>query len=398
MGFLLVFALAGLAGFFYVLIPGLGAFSVRSQWRRFRASMLSSSGFPEVSYRDLRMHKDSPGPIGFFRFFGVLEAMQDDDIIWLKKGDFVISADMRGQKVYLLPSLSTLETETLEESNEVTLPDEIPVIVPWAKVSTLPEGTKVLIAGPCYGEKGKGVFRSGEPGGLLVVFYQGPEASLTRSAIWSGRQRNEYWNPFTPGALAGGTLSLIIIAYLLLKNPNFRVTAILSLSLSLAPVIPLFPPGIIFFILYRRFWGRARFLRAERDLVRLPLRYFTGSDLSPSVPLGNGEYYVCRIQENFDLNLLKGRGKYRTTSLAKKQIRESRGFYWFGAVSGNDEYPRNPRDPMAESIVTPDHPEILARECEIQARRSELLSGFFFFLGFGLNFLLVIRGLAWIIR
>jgi hypothetical protein len=394
----LIFLVAALAGFFYLLIPGLGAFFVRSQWRKFRAAMLSSSRFPEVSYRDLRKNTEKSGPIGRFRFIGALEAIQDDDIIWLKSREFVISADMKGQKVYLLPSLSTLETETLEETNEVALPNEIPAMVAWEKVSTLPEGTKVLIAGPCYLEKGKGLFRSGKTGGLLVVFYEGHEVSIARSAIWSGRHRNEYWNPFTPGALAGGTLSLIIIAYLLLKNPVFRVPAILSLGFSLAPVIPLFPPGMVFFILYRRFWGRARFLRAERDLVRLPLRYFPDSDLSRIVPLENGEKYVCRIFPEFDINFLKGRGKLRTTSLAKKHPRETRGFYWFGILSEEDEYPRKSMDPMAESVVTPDHPEILARECEKHARRSELLSALFFFLGFGINFLLVIRGLAWIIR
>ena len=49
------------------------------------------------------------------------------------------------------------------------------------------------------------------------------------------------------------------------------------LSLAAAPVAPFLPPGVALYYLYRYFWKMARRLRAERDLLRLPLRYFPGS-------------------------------------------------------------------------------------------------------------------------
>lgn len=336
--------------------------------------------------------------MGNFRCLGALEAIQEDDIIWLKNDEIVLSADMKGQKVYLLPSLSTLESETLEEMNEITLPDEAPTMVAWEKVSSLPEGIKVFIGGPLFLEEGRGIFRSGAGGSLLVVFYDGEADSILRRAIWNGRHRNEYWNPFTPGAVAGGTLSSIILAYIFLRNPVYRIPAVMAVGISLVPLIPLFPPGMLFFIFYRRLWSQARFLRAERDLVRLPLRHFPGGDVSSRIVLSNGELYGCKVFSDPDLGILKGRGKLRTTSLARRHSSESGCYHWFGVISETDPYPGKSRDPLIETIVTPDHPDVLARECEKRARLLEIGSVTLFCLGFGINFLLTLRGLAWLIR
>ena len=394
-GFLIL--LFGFTSFFFILIPGLGAFLVRSQWRKFRAAMIASSQYSRISYADLRGRKEGAAEsLGRFRFFGVLEAIQEDDVIWIRNGEIALSADMKGQRVYVLPSISALENEDREEQHDLAPPDEMPTMVPWEKLRSLPEGTRVFMAGLLCLEKGRGLFRAEEGGDLLVVFYEGEEESILRRAIWNGRHRNEYWNPFTPASLAGGVLSALILAYISLKNPFTRIEAILSVGAAVVPLVPLLPPGVLLFMLYRRFWNRARFLRAERDLVRLPLRFFPDEDVSKPCVLSNGEQYICSVLRADEYFGLAERARLRTPSLTKDE--KAGGYFWFGIKRASSPLPEKSTDPMIERIVVPGNPREVARKCERRARQLEILSMGFFVVGFGVNLLIVLRLLARLIR
>ncbi|MCL1819006.1 MAG: hypothetical protein FWG35_08735, partial [Spirochaetaceae bacterium] len=204
----------------------------------------------------------------------MLEAIQEDDIIWLRSGEAALSADMKRQKVFLLPSQTTSRENIGTEDDVSPLPDETPRIVAWEKVRSLPEGIPVLLAGTLCVSRGRGLFRSGKKDKLLAVFYDGDNASLLERAVWHGRQRNEYWNAFTGASLGAGFLTGMILSYFFLSPPLSRIPAILSIAMSLVPTIPVLPPGLIFFLGYRRLWRKGRFLRAERDILTLPRRSF----------------------------------------------------------------------------------------------------------------------------
>ena len=436
----MILLLAAFSGFFYLLLPGLGAFVVRSRWRRFRSALVEASTCPRIDYGTLRSEKTGEGGRRF-RFIGALEAIQDDDLLWLRNRELSLSADMTGQKVFLLPSAPTGAEGPGDTPAMESPPEEAPTEVSWDRVRSLPEGTRVFVAGSLESRDGRGVFRSRPGSELLVIFYDGDEESILRRAVWNGRQRNEYWNPFTPAALAAGTLTGMIFTYFFLKNPPSRISGILSVGAALVPVLPFLPPGIFAFLLYRRLWARARLLRAERDLVRLPLRFHgegggtgtlaavraagaAGGEARPraaagtaarapwlraaraaartaarepvrDVVLPDGERYGCRVHHGRASEILARGGSIRSTSRWRPRAGEEADFFWFGIVDDReDSLPGKSSDPFVECVATPGHPEELARVCEKQARRLEALSVLLFFSGFGVNLLLALRFLA----
>jgi hypothetical protein len=246
---------------FFVGIPGIGAFSVRSKWRRFRRRVSEASLRPLFTYRVMRNMHDRTDSGETHRFFGALEAIQSDMALWLRGGDVTVAADMSNSDIYVLPRYTG------------ELPDEPPVRTTWARLGSLTEGAKVFVAGRIRMEGTHAVIWGDASEPLLVVLYDGSERDLLRRCIWSGRQLNEYWNQLTPGSLAGGMLALITIAYVLLRSPAGRLPAITSLTLASGPLLPLLPPGVGLFFLYRWSWRRGRILRAHRDILRVPLRH-----------------------------------------------------------------------------------------------------------------------------
>jgi len=379
----------GIALICYGIIPGIGAFLVRSRWRSFRGTLIELNGRAEASTVE-------------FRFFGTLEGVQEDNTIWLRSKNLALSADMTGQDLFLLPSGGHGTGEGLMEEHPSFTGDEIPTLIPWSRVSTLSEGTKVYIAGTLRRIGGKFMFHAVPPKKLLVVFYDGEDRHLLRRVIWNSRHRNEYWNQFTPVALGLGALAEMILTYYLLNTMHLRIPSILSIAAALVPILPFLPPGIFFFLLYRWFWSKARFLRAERDLLRLPLRYFPQSDLTKEISLPNGETYFCSLLPAVPWEILKGRGRIRGTILQKslspnaENFRER--FYWFGILRKGDPYPEVSTDPMVENVVLPGHPDLLAAACEKRAYKLELLSTLGFGLGFGMNLFIALRILALMVR
>jgi len=373
------------ASVFFLLIPGIGAFLTRARWRRFRKLVQEASRYPFA-------RPEERENTGRYRFFGSLEAIQGEDRIWVTDGKLSVAVEMRDAMVHILPE------ETEEEGAKAA---EFSVL-PWNRIFSLPEGTAMLVAGEMHREGGRGVFRPRPGAPLLVVIYEGDRKNIIRRAIWGGRQHNEYWNEFTIPSLITGSFSLIVLTYLLLRNPDLRGLALFALTLSLSPVIPFIPPGFPLYFAFRTLWHRARLMRAQRDVLRLPLHFFPKVDATPEGPLAtllpDMEPYLM-VQGRYDAE--NGRflvGNRDRQGLAgtefllpadverldmsypiprRRQVRAEDVSFLFGAyvAEGNTVRIRAPEDPMAELLLIPGDPSMLADECSRNARAFEILSG-----------------------
>ncbi len=239
------------AALFYVAIPGAGAFLVRHRWRRFRVAVLESTTFPELRY-------GVPQEPSRYRFFGRLEAVQGEDRIWLENEGVSVGVDLLNVPIFLIPGIARRSR---------SYPDETPRILYWREITALAEGTRFYVAGRVVEESGDYFFLGHEDHHPLVIIYDGPEHSFFKRTIWTGRQRNEYWNHLTVPALTGGFLAQLLIAVISIGES--RLATLIAVVAALVPVLPLVPPGVVGYYFYRRIWRAARRRRAVRDVVRL---------------------------------------------------------------------------------------------------------------------------------
>ncbi len=364
---------------FYLLIPGIGAFYIRSSWRRFRRLLTESATYPPLDYRELRSVERSARP---YRMFGHLQAMQGDNTIWISSGKVSVCADLEHVPVYVLSSQSSWFESGFRE-----YPVQPPRKVLWEKISSLPEYTNIFLSGMVEWDENRGVFRSSPAQPLLVIIYEGDAHDMLLKAAWSGRQKNEYWNPFTPGSLVLGSFSLFIYFYILQGYPQQLLPALIAISLSVVPLVPLLPPAVLAYYYYRGLWKQGRVLRAQRDLIRMPLIHFdkTNSSLRQSTVLKTGERYLMRhvpsleqLQEEVDTSS----AHFIQPALPDRVV--GNGYYLFC-----NEQLQRPNDPMAEFIIVPGSPFQLVAECEKRAVKYELLGLSILGFGIGITELLV---------
>ncbi len=398
---------------FYAGLPALGAFLARDQWRRFRMTVMRVSRYPTATPGVVG--REPSAPVGYYRFFGTLEAIQGDDRIWLTNGRFSVAADLRNVRVHLIPEAerNDLAASAGGEPGSASLGS-----VPWNRIFSLPEGTPVFVGGALFSEEGRGVFRDDGRTRLLVVIHDCPRESLVLRAISGGRQRNEYINAFTLPSVAIGSLSLILIAFTLLALPD-RVVSLLAMTAGLAPLSPFLPPGFPLYFAYRSRWKSARLLRVQRDVVRLPLRYFPGSadavrgrratllpDMEP--------YLMVRgtrdekddgviVSEGARLALPPGISRIEVALPRGARRRQGEGgnelvAFCAYAIEGDAVVLRKPDDPMAGCVLLPGDPEDLSRDSERAARRAELVSALFVALNALMNLPLVFLLLSLVIR
>ena len=352
---------------------------MRSRWRRFRRRVQESSLRPLLTYRVMRqVHEDGVSGTTY-RFFGALEAIQSDQALWLRGGDVTVAADMSNSEIYVLP----------RDTGE--LPEEPPVRTTWARLGSLTEGAKVFVAGRIRMEGTHAVMCGDASDPLLVVLYDGSERDLLRRCIWSGRQLNEYWNQLTPGALAGGTLALITIAYVLLRSPTGRLPAIAALSLAATPLLSMLPPGVVLFFIYRWSWRRGRVLRAHRDILRIPLRHLKGAGDSGVLP--DGEPYELRYVTQDDARMLEEMGGQVIRPPIALDTSRYAAFGYPGPAGLE-----TPPDPMTEIAIIPGNPTELSLRCQRQARAFELVSAAILGTGLLINLAGVFVALQYVIR
>lgn len=338
---------------FYILVPGVGAFVVRGRWRRFRRRIIESSLLPILSYAALRRGTDAS-----YRFYGRLEAVQGDHRVWLSDGHLSVALELEGVSIYVVPAV-----DASAGGNRSLRREETPRVLSWEALGSLPEGTPFFVAGYLEILEGSPVFRSSPDDQLFVMLYEETERRLLARAIWCGRQRNEYWNQFTPVALAAGFVAQLLLAYLFFREGGGRIYGLTALTMALLPALPLFPPGLLTFFGYRRLWGRARLLRARRDLLRLPARF----DFAPKdsrhwfAPLPAGGEYVKELLPA---------GASWSGYPVRRGVEDGIDWFRFYPQLGEGDL----RDPWAESVVVAGEPEELARHAERRARRLEGVS------------------------
>jgi len=408
----------GIAFLFYAALPAVGAFFARGRWRRFRATVTAVSHYPTAG--PVAAGGSGSEPVGHYRFFGTLEAIQGDDRIWLTNGRFSVAADLRNVRVYLIPEMER------SESFSLSTPGAAPAVlgsVPWSRIFSLPEGTPVFVGGAMFSEEGRAVFRDSGRTRLLVVIHDCPRETVVLHAISGGRQRNEYINPVTLPSVAVGSLSLVLLAFTLLGLPE-RFSSLFALTAGLAPLAPFLPPGFPLYFAYRSAWKKARLLRVQRDVVRLPLRWFPPSDSrqrratllpdmepylmvrgtsDPSTPefiVSDGMRLelppgITRVQVELPRGTRPGkRGKGRPEENAGGEVVAFCAY----AEDGEGVKLRRPEDPMADHVLLPGDPESLARECERAARVSALISAAFIGLDVLVNLPMVFLLLSLVIR
>jgi hypothetical protein len=211
-------------------------------------------------------------------------------------------------------------------------------------------------------------------------------------------------------SLVTGSLSLALLAYSLLAVPGSRIAAIAAICGSIGPLIPFLPPGFPLYFAYRRFWKRARLLRAQRDVVRLPLRYFPAkpADSRPdeatpklSTLLPDMEPYIMLRgvlregtapileTEGMEIRLPTAMERIELVQSKRRRKRDAdRGTcVVFGSYREEDEeiVLAAPEDPMAQLILVPGDPRSIARECSRAARGFEMLSAVLIGLDLAIN-------------
>jgi hypothetical protein len=412
----LVLAIAFL---FYAVLPAVGAFFARGRWRRFRATVTRVSHYPTAGPGVIGQNHSEP--LGHYRFFGTLEAIQGDDRIWLTNGRFSVAADLRNVRVYLIPEME--RSDSFSPSTPGAAPNALGS-VPWSRIFSLPEGTPVFVGGAVFSEEGRAVFRDSGRSRLLVVIHDCPRDAVVLHAISGGRQRNEYINPVTLPSVAVGSLSLVLLAFTLLGLPD-RFLSLLALTAGLAPLSPFLPPGFPLYFAYRSAWKKARLLRVQRDVVRLPLRWFppSGTRSRRAALLPDMEPYLmvrgkrdpmrpeCIVSEGVHLELPQGITRVQVTLPAGRRRGSNRletgsdgvvdpevvAFCAY-AEDGDGLKLRRPEDPMADHVLLPGDPEELARDSERAAKVSALVSVTFIGLDVLINLPLVFLLLSLVIR
>ncbi|MCL2294909.1 MAG: hypothetical protein FWC36_08610 [Spirochaetes bacterium] len=380
---------------FYLLIPGIGAFIVRSRWKEFRRKLVAAATAPIIDFHKSRTSREFASPcvteyLGIFKFFGTLEAIQDKYEIWLRSSNFTVTVDMKSVKIYLIPAFGSQEEDknNIYEKNREIIIDEMPQALSWEAFHSLSQQTEVMVCGPLFMEKGKAIFRNTTESSITFLIYDGKQESLLRRSIWAGRHRNEFWNIFTPVSLVAGSFALFIIAYQLYSAPEFADISKFTLVLSLIPIMPLFPPGVVLFFTYRHFWKKARFLRAERDIVKLPFHHFADSNLlndNLCLYVWSEIPYCCKKIENHEevVQICHNKNiKIRRASVLNNNLSKSNIYYYF--YKPEEKF----QDPLIEEIIIDGNPAAIIKKCQQRSQIYEYLSLAIFSLGMIINFFL----------
>lgn len=238
---------------FYAILPVIGAFAVRKQWRAFRGSVTMAAQAPGLD-DSLPARQEA----GRRCVRGDIEAIGGEHELWLRCDNATCVVDMRGAWVYLLTDGSG--DDHIERRR-------------WSGLPALGAGARAFVAGEACFRAGRIVLGPAQDGSMLVILHDGDDGAVVRRAIRAGRHSNEYWNPVTQISLALGVLVMSVIVMMVLPDrlsgPLPSLVKALTLTLAFAPILPLLPPGVVGFFAYRRFWRQARFCRSRRDLQKL---------------------------------------------------------------------------------------------------------------------------------
>jgi hypothetical protein len=342
-----VYAALVLAFVFYLFVPLVGAFMLRAQWRRFRARFAELRHAPILRYRDVAAAAGAGDiVIGRFRLYGRVEALEGSDRVWLLGEGVSALVDLRRSPLYAL-SPEGVEPVSVERLS-------------WKSVTSLAEGTMMLAAGLLVLEEGKPVFVEAPGESLIALSHDCEDRALASALVAGGRAANEYWTPLSQVSLALGIAAMSAFLVFVSGRTAFSTVRVMTFLVGVLPVLPLVPPGLFGFLLYRSLWRRALALRVSRDLYRMPLDYFPEGEARPaSAPLPDGGRYVAR-------RLARGERPPPGASILEPPPRVGD---WDGALLFCAE---GSSDPAAETLVLPGEPAELARAASREATLAAL--------------------------
>ncbi|MBN2874486.1 MAG: hypothetical protein JXM71_05270 [Spirochaetales bacterium] len=249
--FLPVFISLAAATLFYAILPVVGAFIVREQWRQFRKRVVLSSSLPELCASALAVDERA---MGLYRAYGEVDAISGVHELWIATAHGSLVVDLRDAWVYVL---ANRDGEDKIDRRR------------WSGVLSVRPGARAFVAGVVIVAGGRVTMGRSGKDAPLVLLHDGEDDRVSRRAVWSGRHENEYWNPVTQVSLALGVVTMSSVVSLFLPVSRPSLVNALMLTAAFSPLLPLLPPGVIGFFGYRRFWKRARFCRARRDMEAL---------------------------------------------------------------------------------------------------------------------------------
>lgn len=238
--------LAALAAIiFYALLPVVGAFVTRQQWRIFRNSVAGAASLPAFG---------TMPEAGSCRIQGDVDALGGQYELWISCNNATVVVDLRDAWVYILTGRAG--DDTIERRR-------------WKELPSIGPGARAFIAGTV--ELSGGRYVTGQAGkeAPLVILHDGDDDSVVRRSIWAGRHENEYWNPVTQISMALGVVTMSGIVPMALRGRMPSLIGALTLTTAFAPALALLPPGVVGFFVYRKFWRKARYCRARRDAEKL---------------------------------------------------------------------------------------------------------------------------------
>ncbi|HAE22046.1 MAG TPA: hypothetical protein DCG47_06960 [Spirochaetaceae bacterium] len=240
---------------FYVLIPVIGAFIVRASWRAFRRSVIWSASLPGIALSWDALNRDECATV---RIEGELEALGQGDELWLRADGVSIRMRMEGAAVYLMSGHEYAggQGHTFGSIERMR----------WKNINAVQPGQKVYAAGRLRLNEGQ-LYLDAGAAHSLVMLHDGSCGDTPLEAIRNGRHSNEYWNPLTQASLAIGILVSAGLASTSLNSGAPALLSALIISAAFSPLLPLLPPGLLGFLLYRSYWERARYYRSRRDLA-----------------------------------------------------------------------------------------------------------------------------------
>jgi len=344
-----------------------GAIFSRYRWVRFRKR-----------FNDLRLNLLLNYPLyhrlknkgGVFRFMGEIDSITDGHTLWVKGEDLTIPVSLNKTKCWLLPAHD-------EDEDEIQEPPER---VRWNNVSTLSEGIKVFIGGQINMQNNRMSFVSTKEMPLTVIFYNCPDSSLTDEIIRSSRTQNEYWNNITPVSIVIGALSLFCVAAYFLNRPAFRLTTITALVAVFLPILPMFPPGLLLTLLYRRITWHARKLRSYWDLVRLPMCYLKEGEESTILGSTGEKYGYIKIDSP---SAAKENTPFLLPDYGKE---ENPQWHIFGVLTQENSLPQpSSGDPFVTFGLLHGLPKRLASRYAFRAYSLEALAWVLLLLGISIN-------------
>ncbi|MGI9255371.1 MAG: hypothetical protein ACR2PY_00380 [Salinispira sp.] len=246
------FIIAGIitAALCYLIIPGAGALVEILRWRTFRRLIIDAGYLPIYAEGDPTHAR--------YRFFGELEAIEGKDIVWLNDGKRRVRINLKNRIVYNLPG-GSFQTE--EGSIRYSK---------WQNFSSLSEGIRFFVAGMLTLESDLPVFGMVSDDDLIVVIHDVGLPHFISQVMRAGRQNNPYWSAITaPSLLVGMLVEFLLLLFSIRNLVNSSQFITLSF-LAILPALILMPPGIFFFLLYRRYWRFGYRYFIEADLLKLP--------------------------------------------------------------------------------------------------------------------------------